>query len=354
MNRTIRRLLTTILLITALTTTPATAQTTTRLNIEAASTYSRDRSGDALIVAQDGKILLEEGQNGYDLKSPHLLASGTKSFSCALAVAAQMDGLLIFDQRVSDDIPEWRTDPARKDMTIRHLLSQTSGLTTAADLPATSDRYARSIALDQEVISTPGEQFIYAPINFYVFGELMNRKLARSTTLTAKTPGRRIIEYLQKTVFDPLEITSFDIRYDAADNPNLAGGGLMTAHDWLKFGQMILNEGDDPQGKQVLDPDMLAQCFMGTDANPYYGLTFWLQYDLENPVELTEVVIDPPTAQDVGVTPQNTKPQVIIAAGAGQQRLIVIPSLNAVIVRFGTQDRRWSDAAFLQSLLTSD
>ena len=44
-------------------------------------------------------------------------------------------------------------------------------------------------------------------------------------------------------------------------------------------------------------------------------------------------------------------PDLVVAAGYADQRLYVMPSLGLVVVRLGTGDRKWSDAAFLARLL---
>ena len=69
-----------------------TAQEPDGQRFKAATDYLREHSGHALLVYVDGKLVCEEYLNGYKANEPHRLASGTKSFSAALAVAAIDEG----------------------------------------------------------------------------------------------------------------------------------------------------------------------------------------------------------------------------------------------------------------------
>src|SRR5688572_12531586 len=86
------------------------AQSPTPARFREAADYSRAHAGDAVLVLHGDRIVFEEYHNGYRAETPHMLASGTKSFSCAIAVVAIQDGLLSsFDEQVALTISEWRT-----------------------------------------------------------------------------------------------------------------------------------------------------------------------------------------------------------------------------------------------------
>jgi CubicO group peptidase (beta-lactamase class C family) len=310
---------------------------------QAAADYSADRRGDAVLVYVDDQLVFEEYQNGYDSAETHFLASGTKSFSCALAVAAAEDGLLTFDELAADTITEWQGQPGYQDITIRQLLTLTSGLPGSQDLlqgRRVEDKAAA--ALEIPLTYDPDERFQYGPSHFYVFGELLRRKL----------DGEDVIDYLTRRIFDPIGLEGFEIGRDAAGNPNLPGGGLLTAREWADFGLLILHNGAW-NGEQVLDADLLRECFIGTNANPYYGMTWWLIYDPASSDAVERLTAEnlEPVPMPEGVILGETAPEVIMAAGAGKQRMYIIPSQNMVIVRFGRQDRRFNDTEFLSLLI---
>lgn len=309
----------------------------------AAAAYSRERSGDALLVVIDGQIAFEEYQNGYQATQFHAIASGSKSFTCALAVLAQMDGLLTLDEPASATLTEWQDDPVRARITLRQILSQTEGL-LGGELTlrarTVTDRAAAAIGM--EAFSAPGERFHYGPSHFYLFNEVLRRKLNNGDT----------VEYLRERVLDPIGVANFQITRDAAGNPNWAAGVATTARSWARYGLLILNEGRW-NGETLLDADMLRECFVGTFANPYYGLSWWLFYDNMPDIRLEMMAIASP---EPGLIPEGmvlgeTAPAAVVAAGAGKQRMIIMPRYNMVVVRLGSRDADWDDREFM-ALLT--
>jgi CubicO group peptidase (beta-lactamase class C family) len=312
----------------------------------AAADYSQTHNGGAFLVYEAGELVFEEYHNGYDGVRVHVLASGTKSFSCALAVAAVDDGLLTLDERVSDTLTEWQNDPEREAITIRQILNLTSGLWGADEVlqgRITADKADTSLRVP--VMFPPGERFQYGPSSYYIFGEVLRRKL----------DGEDVVDYLQRRIFDPIGLTNILIVRDRAGNPNLAAGGATTAREWAKFGLLILNDGAW-DGEQILSAETLQECFTGTNANPYYGLTLWLQYDPEHLVELEPMALQPPEPGNIpdGVVLGETQPRILIAAGAGKQRLYIVPERDLVVVRLALQDVTFNDAALLALILEAN
>src|SRR5690606_22823262 len=105
---------------------------------------------------------------------PRVLASGTKSFSGVMAAIAEQEGLLKLDELASDTITEWKSDPLKAKITVRHLLNLSSGLEPGenGDPPSYVD------AIKQPCQWEPGSKFEYGNTHFQAFGELMKRKLA--------------------------------------------------------------------------------------------------------------------------------------------------------------------------------
>jgi len=304
---------------------------------EAAADYSAEISGDALLVYRDGTLIFEEYQNTYDPAEPHLLASGTKSFSCAIANLAIQDGLLSFDERVADTITEWASDPVKSTVTVRQLLSLTSGLQSVG-YRRLADNAALNIN-ETPFVTTPGETFHYGAAGYYVFAELMRRKLN----------GGDVWAYLTERVLDPLGV-EVSITRDSADTPSLASGGRITARDWARYGQLILQNGMW-NGEQLLDPAALSECFIGSSANVVYGLTFWMLYD---DTRVVNAIYPQRDTDSDGIELGVTLPTVIYAAGAGNQRLYIIPSLNMVVVRFGREDANFIDYSFIRRIIDAD
>lgn len=299
---------------------------TNPFNFATAAAYSRAQGGDAVLVMQNGKIVFEEYQNGYNSLEPHLLASGTKSFSGAMLAAAIEDGLITgFDEFVSDTILEWRSDTQKKNITIRQLLSLTSGI-QGGEIGAVPSYEA---ALQFRVSDVVGTKFQYGPVPFQIFGEIMRRKLKSET----------VSQYLERRIFRPIGLKVGLWTKANTGMPNLPSGAYLTAREWIKFGQLI-EQNSVWNGEKILSSELLKSLFIGSSINPAYGMTFWLNA----------------SGQGVGLNTDLSNgivaglPDLSMAAGAGNQRLYVIPSLDMVIVRFGRLTR-YSDAEFINSLL---
>ena len=280
-----------------------------------AAEYLRSCNGHALLVYRDGQLVFEDYFNGHTRDQPHRLASGTKSFVGVLAVMAVEDGLLKLDEKVSDTLTEWQADARKSQITIRQLLTLTSGIAggETGDVPS----YREAVRVAQAKFP-PGEKFQYGPIPFQCFGELLRRKLEpRKETVQA---------YLHRRLLDPIGLKPSSWRKDADGNSNLPSGALLTAREWAKFGQLVLNKGSW-EGRQLVSEKLLVECFQGTKAHPTYGLTFWLNATDERPRDL------------------------VMAAGAGKQKLYLIPSQRLLIVQFAEATRRFQERELLRLVM---
>jgi CubicO group peptidase (beta-lactamase class C family) len=302
-----------------------------------AAEYSRRHNGEAVLVRMDGDVVFEEYRNGSRADKPHTLTSGTKSFACVMAAAAVQDGLLDLDESVANTITQFQRDPRRSQITVRHLLSLTSGLSPAYQSLSSanaSDQY--DAALDVPMLSAPGEKFRYGPSHLAVFGEVLSRKLK----------GGDVVDYLEARVLGPIGAHIGSWAYDSAGNPKLAAGASFTARDWSLFGQFILNGGRWGR-QQLVSPEALAECFRGSPANPLYGLTFWLPSGEWRSVGADGLAREMQRTEYMGAS----TPDIYAAVGSGNQRLYIIPALNMVVVRFGFDDPTWRGADFLSLLL---
>jgi CubicO group peptidase (beta-lactamase class C family) len=303
------------------------ANAQSRFDFEAAAAYSKATQGDAVLVLHDGKIVFETYQNGYAATMPHLLASGTKSFSGALLVAAIEDGLVRgFDELVSETILEWR-DSTKASITLRQLLSLTSGIEGGQAGNVSSYQEA----IEGRLFRAPNTTFIYGQFPFQIFGEVLRRKLEKQKLSVA--------QYLAQRILAPIGLKVGFWNKFLTGEPNLPSGAHLTATEWAKFGQLMLQNGKWGN-RQVLRADLLSQLFIGSSINPAYGMTFWLN--------APGIGVGINTDFSNGIAP--FAPDLVMAAGGGNQRLYILPSERLVVVRFG-RDTPYSDAEFLKRLL---
>ena len=200
------------------------------------------------------------------------------------------------------------------------------------------------MAIQLPLVAQPGSAFTYGPSHLQIFSELLRRKLN----------GRGTSSYLEERLLNPLGIASLEYKKDARGNPLLASGFELSAREWARLGELVLGQGNY-HGRQIVRPDLLPSAFVGSSANPAYGLTFWLNRSagfMAREVDI-EKMIDLPWERanwrNVCVC-KSAPADMIVALGSGYQRLFIIPSMNVLIVR-QAQNAKFSDAYFLRLVL---
>jgi CubicO group peptidase (beta-lactamase class C family) len=170
----------------------------------------------SVLVARDGKILLNKGYGSADLEwnipdSPNTkfrLGSITKQFTAASILLLEERGKLKTDEFVKKYMPD---APAAWDrVTIFHLLTHTSGIPSFTSFPdyssteATPTTPERLVARfrDKPLEFQPGEQMKYDNSGYALLGYLME-----------KISGQSYKDFLQENIFKPLSMN--DSGYDA-------------------------------------------------------------------------------------------------------------------------------------------
>jgi CubicO group peptidase (beta-lactamase class C family) len=312
-------------------------------NCARAANYSENKRGFSMLVMQNGRTVFEHYANGGSADSRCKIFSGTKSFWGIAALCAVRDGLSKLDDRVADTITEWKHDSRKSQITIRQLLNQTDGIEPAPHLHSETIRDRNAVALQLPLVAAPGSVFAYGPSHLQIFAELLRRKLN----------GRSTVSYLQENVLSPLGLTSLDFKRDGRGNPLPATGFELTAREWARLGELVLGQGNY-HGKQIVPANLLGQALTGSGANPSYGLTFWLNRQAPSAREIDiekELDLKWQHAHWTGICFCRAAPSdMVVALGSNYERLFIIPSLNAVIVRQGWS-AKFSDAYFLRLVL---
>ncbi|MDM5178930.1 serine hydrolase [Massilia sp. DJPM01] len=163
--------------------------------------------GIGIAVVRNGKIIKEMGygeadvENGVRVTPRTVFQSGSvgKTFTAALVMLLAEDGKLSLDDPVSRHLAG--TPPAWEAITIRHLLTHTSGL---------GDPYARLdlrkdytdeelIALEATIptLSAPGEKWSYSNMGYHLLGFICN-----------KAGGKFYGDQLRERIFAPLGMST--------------------------------------------------------------------------------------------------------------------------------------------------
>jgi CubicO group peptidase (beta-lactamase class C family) len=194
--------------------------------------------GLSLAVVKEGKVILAKGygfanvEHGVPAKPETVYQSGSvgKQFTATAVMMLVEEGTLALDDRISkylDDTPE-----AWKDITVRHLLTHTSGIKTYGprDLNFRQDytegelvKKAASFPLD----FTPGEKWRYSNTGYVLLGVIIR-----------KASGEFYGDLLRKRIFMPLGMETTRIINEEDIVPNRAAGyrllrGQLKNQEWV-------------------------------------------------------------------------------------------------------------------------
>lgn len=235
----------------------------------------------ALLVIRHGKVAAKLLFAPYDDHTPHMLFSLSKSFcSCAAGFAVQ-EGLLDWNTRLIDVLPEKfpaEPSPWLQSITLHHLLTMGSGLKPESDSVSGADWI--SLILNCGCDHEPGTHFHYNSHGTYLVSAMVQ-----------KATGMTVRDYLIPRLFEPLGMMNADGTPPAWDccpgGVNIGGWGLwLSCAQIAPFGQCLLQKGVW-DGKQVLPPEWLARATVpqidNANGGPRdsewtlgYGYQFWM------------------------------------------------------------------------------
>jgi len=159
-------------------------------------TFYKKSYGYATLYDQELKVVENPDSTTVD----HLfdIASLTKIFATTYAVMAlHSDGLIQLDDPVADYIDEF-AKPSHSEITIRHLLTHTSGLRQWYPTYYAIDNYMEFAdwVVDLDMIESPGENRRYSDLGFIVLAEIIER-----------VTDQNIEVYLDERIYEPLGLS---------------------------------------------------------------------------------------------------------------------------------------------------
>lgn len=156
------------------------------------------------------------------------IASITKTFTATAIMQLRDAGRLQLDDPVRAHLRWFEYQnrfPDAPVVTIRHLLTHTSGLPRESDYPYWTDRQfpTRREMIEtlrtQESVFEPETRFKYSNLGLALAGEVV-----------AAVSGEPYDEYVRRNILEPLGMRSTSVRTDAIDRANLATGyGILAA-----------------------------------------------------------------------------------------------------------------------------
>jgi CubicO group peptidase (beta-lactamase class C family) len=272
-----------------------------------------------MLIARNGKLVLEEYFHGFHRERLHDTRSAAKSITSFLVGAAMQSGVAISPAtRVYEVMESPATfaalEPRKRALTLEHLLTMSPGL----DIDDNDDNSVGNenrmqeqqeqrdwyrYTLDLKTVRDPGEKAVYGSANPNLAGGVL-----------AKASGRALPELFQDLVAAPLRIRHYALNLQPTGEPYMGGGVQIGLRDFLKIGQVMV-DGGRWNGRPIVSAAWATKSTsrhteIGKSA---YGYLWWLA--------------DFPW--------QGRTVQAFYAGGNGGQVVMGIPELHLVIGFFG-------------------
>ena len=217
---------------------------------------------DACLVIHHGKIVQEWYSQSY--REPIYAMSSTKS------VAGLLTGMLITDGRIeSIDAPvcvfisSWCNGIRRK-VTLRHLLTMTSGLPMMRDSSVGFVRDKNAYVTRLTPVDEPGTTWAYSNEGAQLLSPILD-----------KAAGEPIQDYARRRLFEPLGMNNTRLHV-YPENAWTYADMETTARDFARLGVLMLAKGMWKRRPVVSTAwvDSLTQ--PSQTLNPRYGLLWWI------------------------------------------------------------------------------
>lgn len=293
----------------------------------------------SLLIYKNNKLVLEKYFTGRDQKAwhgdigvvdhnvniLHDMRSVSKSVvSACIGIAIAQGKIKSVDQKVFTFFPEYEAfdTGTKKDLTIEHLLTMSSGLKWNEDIPynnpensemlMTASKDPLAYILSQPMEALPGTVWKYNGGTTQLLAEIIRR-----------ATGKTVAEFANENIFKKLGITTYEwALFPGTNNPIAASGLRLRPRDMLKFG-MVYQHGGKWQEQQVIPRSWVEQSFKLKISRPGssggYGYQFWIFRD----------------------TIQNKAIELPTAVGNGDQRIFFDRKNDLLVVMTAGNYNKW-------------
>lgn len=275
--------------------------------LDTLSDYLETRHSKSFIILHKGKIAYERYYDGHDSQTSWYWASAGKSLTAFLIGMAQQQNLLDINDKTSDYLGTgWTVAPSAKEdlITIKQQMQMTTGL----DFNVPNQNCLNDTCL--KYLHDAGTHWYYYNAPYRLLQDVV-----------AAAVGKGFNLYTSQSLAASTGITGLWLNYVFYSKArNMARFGLLNLNKGVWDGTPILN--DTAYFNAMVSPSQ--------NYNPAYGFLWWLNgstffkqpgFDITFPGSII------PTAPA----------DLYMAAGANDQRIYVVPSLDLVVVRQGNE-----------------
>ena len=234
--------------------------------VESHRLLAEETGADSCLLVYKGQIVSEWTRG--DFKLPVYAMSSTKSITNLLVGCLIDDGLLAsIDVPVGRYLPDWNHGK-RARVTLRHLLSHTSGLPKLQDASVGFEADKNAFVQQLEVVHEPGSTFAYS-----------NEGVQLLSPILDVIAGEPIQDYARKRLFQPLGMHETKLQLDTEGHAWTYADMNTTPRDMARIGLMMLN-GGMWEGNRIVSEDWIKQSTIpAQDFRADSGLLWWLHDD---------------------------------------------------------------------------
>jgi CubicO group peptidase (beta-lactamase class C family) len=200
----------------------------------------------SVLVARNGKLVLEEYFHGAHRDEPHDLRSASKSWTSMLIGAAMQSGVPIrldtpLYQTMLGAVPA-ELDPRKKQVTLEHLLTMTAGFDCddSGDRPGDEDVFQQQSAepnwyrymLNVPMAWSSGDKIVYC-----------SGKPNLAAGMLEKVAGEPLPEMFERLIGRPLQMSRYHLFLQPTGEAYGGGGHRFTSRDFAKWPQLMINDG---------------------------------------------------------------------------------------------------------------
>ncbi|HEU4484321.1 MAG TPA: serine hydrolase domain-containing protein [Povalibacter sp.] len=241
--------------------------------------YSADTPGACVIVVKDGEVLFRGARGmanvelGVPLHPQSVLRIGsiTKQFTAAAVLLLVREGRLSLSDPVTKYLPGYPTHG--ETITIRHLLSHTSGIRSYTDIPEWRPTLRTDVSVDQLVDIfkdkpldfAPGTRWTYSNSGYVLLGAVIER-----------VSGQSYAQFMRTRIFDPLGMkqTRVDVPGDVI--PDRAAGYSLRDGRWMNADFLSMTQ-PYSAGALVSSVDDLARWNAAMENNDILTSDLWMR-----------------------------------------------------------------------------
>ena len=258
----------------------------------------------SVVVLSHGKCVFEASSAGYDTCQPHATFSLCKTVT-GLAIGMLVDdGKLSLDDKAIALFPKYKslfTSPKMRSLTVRHLLSMSTGVVFNEIGAATEEDFLRSY-FSSRIRFAPGTEFSYNSMNSYLLAAIVCR-----------VSGTSLSDFLRERLFEPLGIPDFFWEKSATGIEKGGWGLYLSPRSMARLGQFFLS-GGTANGKRLISERFIremtsVQMHVPEKIGPFdYGYQMWVHR------ENSSLLLNGMLGQNVWVYP---KEELVVAITAG-------------------------------------